>query len=987
MKADFDLKDYETGLARFDSLMTHKIKDILLVSSLYDSYILKEDGQVTELVMSEYAEFNLSHAPSVKRVSTGEEALELLEKRSFDLIIIFRGLGNIDAATFSRKAKKIIPEIPIILLAFHPRELELLRQRKDFDAVDKAFVWSGQVNIFLAIIKYIEDIQNVEYDTDLVSVRVIIIVEDSVRFYSSYLPLIYSEIMTQTQALMSDGINMTHRMLRMRARPKILLVDNYEDAAQLFKRYKKCLLGIISDVSFDRGGKRDDKAGIRLIGVAKKDIDDLPVLLQSSDPKNADLALKHHAAFLNKSSPKLLYDLRNFIKQNFGFGDFVFRMPDGTEICHANNFRSMEKSLARVPKESVLYHASRNHFSNWLMARTEFDLAIRLRPRKVSEFKNTHEIRKYLISTFKIHRREKQLGFVTDFERGQFDSQTEFVRIGGGSLGGKGRGLAFVNNLLRRYDVYDKFENVQISVPPTAIIGTEVYDNFIEKNNLLEYALEGHSDKDIVELFARAELPRSLIRDLRSYMNVIDYPLAVRSSSLLEDSHYQPFAGIFDTHMLPNNFHAKKGRLLRLVTAIKLIYASIFFNNARNYIEATGNRVEEEKMAVILQKIVGSNRGGNFFPVLSGVARSYNFYSIGNIKPEEGIAYTALGLGKTIVEGENCLFFSPSNPRVLPQFSSSKDYLDNSQKDFFAVDMTDPAVFPGPGGEMGLVRLPLSVAESDGSLSFVGSTYSADNDRIYSGINRQGIKLVTFDPILKAGLFPLDEITKFLLQLGANAMNSPIEMEFAAELYLSAKKKKNQFYFLQIRPMTNDTPPEAVSIRNLDQSRIFCRSDKSLSNGRIDNIRDIVFVRPDNFDRAKMPEMAGQIEKFNDEFQSEKRPYLLIGPGRWGTADRWLGIPVKWKQISSARVMVEAVYGDFVVTPSFGTHFFQNVMSFNIGYLTVGSTKRTGFLDWEWLELLPPAGQTEFVRHVHLEKPLEILIDGRKSKAVILKPK
>ncbi len=986
MKPDFDLKDYETGLARFDSLMPFKVKDILLVSSLYDSYILREDGHLAQLVMSEYAEFNLSNAPALKRVSTGEEALELLRTFNYDLVIIFRRLEDIELAAFAAQAKKIRPNIPVVLLAFHARELEMLEEKGHHRVIDKAFIWTGQVNIFLAIIKYIEDKINVGFDTSLVGVRVIIVIEDSVRFYSAYLPLIYSEIMTQTQDLMAEGLNLANKMLRMRARPKILLADNYEDGWRLFKKYKKYLLGIISDISFLHEGVRDNQAGIKFAREAKKEVEDLPVLLQSAEEANAELARRNSTAFLNKNSPTLLTDLSLFIQNNFGFGEFVFRRPDGAELCRANDFRSMERCLAQVEEDSIEYHAGRNHFSNWLMARTEFDLANRLRPVKVSEFKSIDALRKYLISTFKDFRREKQLGMVTDFDRRHFDSLTEFVRLGSGSLGGKGRGLAFVNTLLKRYDVYHAFEGVNIAVPPSAILGTDIYDEFVERNNLLEMGLAERTDEEIVLAFKKAELPRGILRDLRAYLNYVDYPVAVRSSSLLEDSHYQPFAGIFETHMLPNRFGSLQGRLVRLATAIKLIYASIFYRNSKNYIEATGNRVEEEKMAVVIQKAVGRERNGYFYPVLSGIARSYNFYSIGNIKPEEGIAYVALGLGKTVVEGENCLYFSPSNSQVTPQFSSARDYLKNSQKDFFAIDMTNPAVFPMPGGESGMARISIQVAEEDGSLAFVGSTYSPENDRIYSGVGRKGVKIVTFDPILKSRLFPLDDIIRFLLNMASRAMNCPIEIEFAGELYPSSEKKRNEFYFLQVRPMAVDIGPAELSMKNIERDRLFCKSGQSLSHGRIDNVQDIIYIRPDNFNRANMPEMAEQVGQYNEFFKENGRQYLLLGPGRWGTADRWLGVPVKWRQISAARVIVEAVYGDFVVTPSFGTHFFQNIISFNIGYLTVDDNQRSSYLDWDWLETLPVVAETDYIRHVRLKKPLEILIDGRKGRAVVLKP-
>jgi DNA-binding NarL/FixJ family response regulator len=984
MKPTFELKDFEHESMRFDSLMPFKVRNILIVSSLYDLYNLREDGRLTNLVMSEYADLRLSRAPSIRRVDSGLNALEALEDSDFDLIIVFRSLADIESAEFSRKVKLLKPDIPIVLLAFHHRELELMRDQ-GCEAFDDIFFWSGESRMLLTIIKYIEDKKNVAADTELFGVRVIILVENSVRFYSSFLPLIYTEIMQQTSELLSESINSANRLLRMRARPKILLAENYEDAVALFNKHKAYLLGIVSDIQFSKGGQIDESAGIQLAKMIKKQISDLPVLLQSSDKTKDVQAAQCNAGFLHKSSPTLLNKLSTFINQNFGFGDFVFRLPDGTEIARAGSYREMQRCVARVDTGSLMYHAERNHFSNWLMARTEFELAARLRPKKASEFDNPKDLRAFLVETLKAFRHERQVGVVTDFSRGHYDGHAEFLRIGEGSLGGKGRGLAFVNNLVNRYPVHNAFPGTRISVPRSAVICTGVFDEFMQINKLTEFALNDHSDEEIIAAFVDTRMPPELEKDLRSFLAFSKYPMAVRSSSLLEDCHYQPFAGIFDTHFLPNNFPSLKGRLERLLVAIRLIYASVYFNNAKHYTEATGNRTEEEKMAVILQEIVGKNRDGYFYPVLSGMARSYNFYSIGRIKPEEGIAYTALGLGKTIMEGENCLFFSPSNPQVLPQFSTPQDFLRNTQRDFFAVDLNDPTVYPETGGEIGLVKLKITESEQHGVLKYVGSTYSADNDRIYSGIGRKGARIVTFDPILKSRIFPLDEILQYLLELGSGAMNVPVEIEFAAEVNTDPEKL-NEFRFLQIRPMMVETSFEDISVYDDEDQQILCRSDQALSNGRIEGIRDIVFVKPDNFDRANMIHMADQVGEYNQKFKDQGLSYILVGPGRWGTSDRWLGIPTKWDQISSARVIVEVDYGDFVVEPSFGTHFFQNLITFSIGYLTINSSSQYNFFDWDWLNSIEAISETEYLRHVRLDQPLNILINGRDGKAVIFKP-
>lgn len=983
MDTKVELKRTESESARFESLMTFKISNILLVSSLYDIYNLREDGLLADRLLSEYSELRLSSAPTFKRVDSGSSALQALEESNYELIIVLRTLSDTDAVEFTRRAKQLRPGIPVVLLAFHHRELSLTRDQVQ-GAYDNIFIWNGESKMLLTIIKLAEDKVNVEADTAQGGVRVVILVENSIRFYSSYLPLIYTEIMQQAAGLLSEGINSTNRRLRMRARPKILLAENFEDAVSLFRKYRRNLLGVISDIQFPKGGQIDEMAGIKLARLIKKKLPDLPVLLQSSDQSKAEQAYACDAGFLNKTSPKLLNKLSVFINRNFGFGDFVFKLPDGSELDRASGFKEMQECIARVEIESLVFHAERNHFSNWLIARTEFALANSLRPRKVSEFVDRQDLRKFLQEIFSKFRYERQIGLVTDFRRDMYDGHAEFLRIGTGSLGGKGRGLAFINHLFNAYPVHDTFPGTRVSVPRTAVICTGAFDQFMEDNDLTEYALDDCTDEEIIAAFSNATVPHALEEDLKAFLAVADYPLAVRSSSLLEDCYYQPFAGIFDTHFLPNNHPSLEGRLQRLLAAVKLIYASVYFRNAKNYTIATGNRTEEEKMAVILQKIVGEERDGYFYPVLSGMARSYNFYSIGHIQPEEGIAYTALGLGKTIMEGENCLFFSPANPKVLPQFPTAKDFLRNSQNEFFAVDLRKPSVFPAVGGEVGLVKLKVKDAEKHGVLRYVGSTYSADNDRIYSGVGRKGARIVTFDPILKSKIFPLAELLQYFLGVGSKAMNVPVELEFAAELN-SDPEKPDQFRLLQIRPMLVAESFEDISVNDGDKHRVFCRSEQSLGNGRIDDVRDIVFVKSENFQRENMIHMVDEIGKYNQQFKDTGRPYMLIGPGRWGTTDRWLGIPTKWDQISSARVIIEADYGDFVVEPSFGTHFFQNLITFAIAYLTINGSSKNNMLDWDWLNALDAVSETEYVRHVRLEAPLEVRVDGRSGEAVVFR--
>ncbi len=984
MSLETDLTRIDSKFSKFDSLMHFRVKHILLVASMYDSFVLEEDGKLTDLIYSEYLELNLTITPHVKRASNAAEALDILRTQEIDLVIIFKRVADIDVVSFGRSVKTFNPEMPVVLLAYSDRELALLADRDLESAVDRVFMWTGDVKLFLSIIKLEEDRRNVDRDTELVGVRVIVLVEDSAKYYSSFLPLLYTEIMQQTRALMTEGLNISDKLLRMRARPKILLAHTYEQGWRLLEKYRHYLLGLISDFRFPKGGRLDEDAGLQLVRGIRGQISDLSVVMQSSDAGNQTVAWENRCGFVHKQSRTLNSDLDRIIKEYFGFGDFVFRLPDGAAIATATDFRSLERCLAEVADESIIYHGSRNHFSNWLMARTEFDLAARLRPRKVTEFKDAAAIRRYLIDTFKSFRHEKQRGVIADFSRRKFDLLSDFVRIGSGSLGGKGRGLAFINALLTRYKIHDRFEGVRIGVPLSVIIGTDVFDEFMDRNNLWAGALSDEADRTLVREFLRASLPRAVVNDLKAFLDVVDYPLAVRSSSMLEDSHLQPFAGVFDTHMLANSHADKSVRLQQLETAIKTVYSSTFSKRARHYHESVGNRVEEEKMGVIIQRAVGTRYGDAFYPTFAGVALSHNYYSIDGVKPDEGVVYVALGLGKTIVEGMNCLRFCPRYPRKVPQFATIKDMRDSSQKEFFAIDMSDPSVFPEPGGETGLVRLSVAAAEADGTLQAVCSTYSPDNDRVYTGCSRPGIRLVTFAPILKAGLFPLAEISDYLLNLGSVGLNCPVEIEFAVNLTPPPGKAK-ECAFLQIRPMIKDLQFQIVSVEGVTESRIVGRSEQALGNMRDDTIRDVLVVPPDRFDRSKTVEIAEQIGKFNDALRADGRHYLLIGPGRWGTRERWLGIPVSWDQISSARVIVEAAYGDFCPDPSFGTHFFHNLTSFHIGYLTINQSARNGFIDWEWLLKQPTLSETTHLRHLSLPESLEIRIDGRSGRAVILK--
>ena len=978
------LLSFESKFQKFDSLMQFRVKNILLVSSSYDSYVLEEDGQLTDLIYNEYFEFNLTVTPHVIRANTPEEAYEILSSQSIDLVILFKRVADIDVAEFGKNVKAQFPNLPIIMLAYHERDLNKMMTDEYMEVIDETFVWTGHVKILLSIIKLVEDRVNIENDTKLVGVRVIIIVEDSPKFYSSYLPLLYNEIMSQTRALMVEGLNISHKILRNRARPKILLAKNYEEGLELFKSYRKYILAVISDFRFKIDGEFDEIAGIKLVQQMQKDYPELPILMQSSAERNREVATKNNLGFISKRSPKLHAELREFIKANFGFGDFIFIDPETNQkLARVSDFRSMEKTIKVIPEESLLYHAHRNHFSNWLMARTEFDLADRLRPKKANEFTTSESLRDYLISTFRRFRHENQRGEITDFSRRQFDLQSDFVRIGGGSLGGKGRGLAYVNALMSQYKLLDFFDDVKLRVPTSVILGTDVFDDFMEENNLMEFALGKHTDEEMLAEFLKAKLPNDIIADIDAMLEIIDYPIAVRSSSMLEDSHLETFAGVYETHMLPNSNPNKRVRRKQLTQAIKSIYASTYLSNAKAYHDAANNRLEEEKMAVIIQKAVGKKYGNKFYPNISGVALSFNYYSLENVAPEDGVVYIAMGFGKTIVEGMNCLRLSPSYPNNLPQFSTVPDMLANAQKEFFYLNV-DPEIESMEIHADGLTKMNTSDAEEDGTLYPICSTYSAENNRVYEGSAHDGVRIVTFAPILKSKTFPLTEIVRFLMQLGSQGLNCPVEIEFAVKLNKS-KKIPDEFYFLQIRPMIKEAQIDLVDLDSIPEERIIGKSAKTLGNFVRDNITDIIIVDPATFDRAQTVIIASEVGKFNDKLLEKDRPYLLIGPGRWGTTERWLGVPTSWSQISGASVIMEAAYGDFAPDPSFGTHFFQNLTSFQMGYFTVNEASRNGFINFDYIMSQNIVERSKYVCHIKLEKPLEILIDGRIGCGIIAK--
>ncbi len=974
--------DWSRDFGGFAELMPNRILKVLLVSSLYESFILESEGLVSELITTEYMDMNLTHPPRVTPVSTPEAALKILANERFDLVITMTRLRGIGVPEFAERVQELHADLPVVVLADEPRELVRQPEIKTSPHISRVFVWTGDAKMLLAIIKLIEDALNVEQDIRTGNVRIIILVENSVRFYSSYLPLIYTELMKLTQSLMAEGINLQHRLLRQRARPRILLAETFEEAIDLYEKFSENMLGVISDVRFPRNGQLDPEAGLEFTRRVRADSPHLPVMLQSSEPGFAGAALELQAHFLHKQSRRLLQDLRDFIVGSLGFGDFVFTLPDGTEVGRAQDLRSLEEILHHIPEESLEFHASHNHISNWLMARTEFELAASLRPKNAEDFASMAELRTYLLETLATFREQSQTGVIADFSPAKFDVATSFTRIGSGSIGGKARGLAFINSLILRNKLAHRFENVSINVPRSAAVGTDVFDTFLDQNNLHELISRDPSEEEVINAFLAAKLPSTVNSDLTAFLNLVRYPLAVRSSSLLEDSQDRPFAGIYTTHMLPNNHPDLAVRRDQLCDAIKLVYASTFFPAARRYLLATGRHSEEEKMGVILQELVGSPYGERFYPTFSGVARSYNYYPTNNVSPEQGVACVALGLGKTVVEGGESLIFSPAQPRTLPQFATITDTLANSQRTFYALDMSHPSAYPDAKGDAHMLKLELEVAEEDGTLAPIGSVYSAENDAIYDGIFRPGPRLVTFAHVLKSGLFPLADILQLLLKIGEEGMACPVEIEFAVNMSSGPMK----FGFLQIRPTITNEEHADVQAEEVSIDQVLCESPKALGNGHFTDVHDVVYVKPEAFDPAKTLQIASELAQINDKLSKAGRRCLLIGPGRWGSADHWLGVPVSWEQISTAQVIIETSLKDFLVTPSQGTHFFQNITSMGVGYFAVDPATQRGFIDWAWLAEQEEFAETQYIRGIRSEHPFDVRIDGRNQRGTILKP-
>lgn len=978
----------DPGRKGFHELMPYRVQDVLLVSSLYDSFILSEDGQLAERILAESLELNLRHVPGVTRVGTGEEAIALARREPrFNLVVSSVQVGDMNAADLARRLKEAGVRADVAVLGYDGRELDGFLRRQDVSSIDGAFLWQGDVRVLLAIVKLFEDRRNVAADVEE-GVQVILVVEDGVRFYSSFLPVIYSELIAHSHRLVPEGLNLADKLLRLQARPKILLCRTWEEAFEAFTAYEENVLGVLSDVEFPRDGALEPLAGVEFAKRVREIQPDVPVMLQSSRPENEELARAAGAAFRLKGSPTLLLELRHFLAESLGFGDFVFRLPDGTEVARAADLKELEQALWTVPAESLAFHGQRNHFSNWLKARTEFGLAHSLRPRRVEDYPTLEDLRKDLIESVGEHRRRRGRRYVADFDRATFDASAGLYRLGGGSLGGKARGFAFVHLLLHDHGVRDRFPGIRVFVPRTVVLATDWFDRFLDENGLRDFAIHAEDDAEVVRRFLAADLPDDLLDDLATYLSLARYPLAVRSSSLLEDSPYQPFAGVYDTFMLANNETSAHVRLSRLTAAVKRVYASTFTRRAKAYLRVTPYRLEEEKMAVVLQRLVGSAHGGRFYPTVAGVARSHNFYPAPPMRTEDGVAAVALGFGESVVDGDACVRFCPRYPRHIVPFSSVSDIRRNSQREFFALQVAEPNAGGAPARpdhDFQLRRFGLEAAEADGTLAFVGSTFSPENDAVYDGISRPGVRLVSFAPILKHRVFPLAEALSHLLEISTRGTAGPVEIEFAANLTVPAGRPR-ELGFLQLRPLALSREPTELEIGEVDPGAVLCRSRTVLGNGRVEGLRDAVVVDAHRFDRLRSRAAAAEVAELNARLVAENVPYLLVGVGRWGSADPYLGIPVGWDQISGARVIVEAGFRDFRVTPSQGSHFFQNLVACDVGYFTVNPELGDGVLDWDWLGAQPACSERTFVRHLRLDAPLSVTMNGRRNEGVILKP-
>ena len=978
------ISEFDPLFRIFHELMPFKVREILLVSSSYDAYIMEEDGSLALKIINEYHGLSLSHPPRITRVSTVEQALGLLERKTFDLVMSMPHLGGMDCNTFGEKVKDLYPALPVILLSHNVHDAVTPFDEAIPCFIDNAYVWCGDSDLLLAIVKCVEDRKNVDFDTLKAGVRVVLLVEDSAVHRSQILPIIYEALVRQTQAVLDEGLNEQHRLLKMRARPKVLIAETFEEAFRLFAKYRQNIFAVISDVRFPKGGILTDDAGIQLMQRFRDEASDLPILMLSTDPDNKEKVMAVPAVFAGKQISTMREDIQTFFLDYLGFGDFIFRMPDGSETGRASNLNEFEQRLKTIPDESLLYHAHCNHFSHWVMARAEVALASRLHKYHFEKISDVHELREDLV--FKVHalRRLRQRGVVAGFRQDSYDPEVmDFVKIGQGSMGGKARGIAFIGAQLQQRAHQDSvFAEVSVQIPQTCVITTDGFDDFIASNGL--HYVDGQTDEEVEKAFLNATMPEWQAKDLRVYLEKIEYPLSVRSSSILEDAQFRPYAGLYSTYMLTNSDPDFEVRFSQLIEAVKLVYASTWFEGPRAFSRSI-DQAGEDSMAVIIQQLAGSRYNGGFYPALSGVVQSFNYYPVSPMKSEDGIAYIALGFGKTVVEGEQSLRFSPFFPENLPQFSTTDDILKNSQHWFYSLDCSEPSAFSRSNSN--LMRREIDDAVNEHPVSLLCSTYFPEEHRIRDA-DLPGRKVLTFAPVLKYGFFPLSEVLRELMVLGREGMGCEVEIEFSVDLH--ENPSRSVFYFLQIRPIVTGSERRDVQITEEEYGRAVLHSEKALGHGLYTSMQDIVYVKPETFATSLTREIAGEIGKINRTLQKENKKFLLIGFGRWGTADPWLGIPVQWGDISSVGAIVEIQGVGVNAEPSQGSHFFQNITSLGIPYLMIeeeggeGEKKEgvhTG-VEWEWLNSRDVVRETEHVRHVRLERLFVVKVNGQESEAV-----
>jgi len=984
MKRIPDIKDFRIKDTSFANLMNKRIYNVLLIATKYDSFILEDDGRIDEQIFNEYTSLNLNYPPRFTQVVTEEEALTELSENHYELIIQMPNMDETDMFATAKHIKEHFNDIPFVVLTPFSREVTKRLSQEDLSGVDYVFSWLGNPDLLLAIIKLIEDAMNAEHDTESVGVQIILLIEDSVRFYSSALPTLFKIVMEESKEFSKEALNEHQQMLRMRGRPKIMLARTFEEAVGIYTEYKDNILGIVTDMSYMHGGTKDKLAGYNFAKWVKEKDRFKPIVFTSSEITNKVYADELECSFIDKNSKSFPRDLRKQVVNNFGFGDFVIINPETQEeIFRIRNLKDLQKNIFNIPTDSLVYHMSHNHFSRFFYSRALFPLAEGLKKIDISDFDNVEDARQIIYDMIIKYRRIKNSGIVAVFDKDRFDEFSNFVRMGDGSIGGKGRSIAFMDNIVKEHTELNDDENIVVRIPRTVVMSTDLFDEFMEINDLYPIALSDRPDDEILRYFLKAGLLDRLIEDFMAFLDVVKAPVAVRSSSLLEDSHYQPFAGVYSTYMIP--LLPDKYEMLGLLgKAIKAVYASVFYRDSKTYMVATQNLIDQEKMAIVLQEAVGSRYGDHFYPTLSGVARSLNFYPVGNEKPEEGIANIVLGLGKYIVEGGASLRFSPAHPHNIVQLSSVDFALRDTQRFFYALDMKDTDKEFSTNDGFNLLKLNLKDAEKDGSIKYISSTYDPVDQVIYDGYYEGGRKILSFVNILQHNVFPLAEILKQTLRIGQEEMGRAVEIEFAADL---KDKGEGTFYLLQIRPIVQNRELQSEDLSQIKPEQEILHSTSALGHGVTSDVYDIVYVKTKSFSAANNQSIVAEIDGINREFLDNDKNYVLVGPGRWGSSDPWLGIPVRWPQISNARVLVEIALDNYKIEPSQGTHFFQNLTSFGVGYFSINPfLQNDGLFDEEYLNSQPAVYETEYLRHVRFPNPVIIKINGKKKIGVVLKP-